>query len=85
MTALERSIERALLAGLVLSGSLLAAGLATQDARWLGPGLVLLMLTPVARVTVVTVDLIRRRQWLFAAISAWVLVVLLASALLPLP
>ena len=39
----------------------------------------LLLLTPVARVVVVTIDLLRRRDWVFAATSAWILGVLLFS------
>jgi uncharacterized membrane protein len=58
---------------------LLAAGLLTGRHAVLAAGMILLMMTPVARVVVVTIDLVRQRDWPFAATSAWILGVLLFS------
>jgi uncharacterized membrane protein len=73
---IERVIEGALAAGLLLSGASLVLGLATATADLLRAGIVLLMLTPVARVVVLTIGLSRQRDWLFATISLFVLAVL---------
>ena len=87
---LEDAVEIALKAGLALSTVLLVAGLALGVA---GPlqgapppdlllqgGILLLMVTPVVRVAVVTVGLALERDWLFTAVSLFVLAVL-ASAI----
>ena len=42
-------------------------------------GVVVLMLTPVARVAVLTLGLLARRDWPFVALSVWILGVLLSS------
>jgi uncharacterized membrane protein len=76
---LERVIEAALTAGVLSSGALLLAGLLLDSPRPLVWGIVLLMATPVVRVAVVTVGLLKQRDWLFAAVSAWVLAVLLSG------
>jgi uncharacterized membrane protein len=56
--------------------------LGRQDPlRW---GAILLMLTPVARVVVVTIALLARRDVAFGAISLWILVVLTTSLALSL-
>jgi uncharacterized membrane protein len=79
-TGLDRVIEAVLSVGLLLSASLLAGGLffGSQEAlRW---GALLLMMTPVARVVVVTVGMTLERDWVFAAVSLWILAVLVWSA-----
>jgi hypothetical protein len=76
---LDRVIEVVLTAGLLASSVLLAAGLFTGRHGLLAAGMILLMMTPVARVVVVTIDLVRQRDWPFAATSAWILGVLLFS------
>jgi uncharacterized membrane protein len=76
LSRLEDVIEIALTAGLVLSTVLLVTGLVlgtTTPLRW---GIVLLMLTPVARVAVVTVGLAFERDWTFTLVSFFVLAVL---------
>ena len=78
-TELDRVIEVVLTAGLLASSVLLAAGLFTGRHGLLSAGMMMLMLTPVARVVVVTIDLVRQRDWTFAATSAWILGVLLFS------
>ena len=78
-TALDRTIEVVLTAGLLASGGLLVAGLASGRAGLLKWGILILMATPVARVVVVTVGLLRERDWLFAAVSLWILAVLASS------
>jgi uncharacterized membrane protein len=73
---LEDVIEKALKVGLALSTGLLLVGLvlnATWPLRW---GILLLMLTPVARVGVVTVGLALERDWVFATVSFVVLAIL---------
>lgn len=42
-------------------------------------GVLVLMFTPVVRVVVVTLGLLRERDWLFAGISAFVLTVILSG------
>jgi uncharacterized membrane protein len=76
---LEDVIEKALMLGLALSTGLLLVGLILglpAPLRW---GIVLLMLTPVARVAVVTVGLALERDWTFTLVSLSVLVVLAAG------
>jgi len=79
---LERAVGVVLTAGLMVSSGFLIAGLLLGGRldllRW---GTLFLMMTPVLRVVVVTVGLIRRRDWLFSLISLWILGVL-ASTLL---
>ena len=76
---LERIVEVALTAGVAVSGLLLVAGLVLGATAPLWWGVLLLMVTPVARVLVVTVGLILDHDWLFAGISLFVLGVLLSS------
>ena len=76
---LDEVIEAVLTGGLAISSVLLLAGLLLARPGLLTAGIVLLLLTPVARVVVVTIDLVRRRDWVFAATSAWILGVLIFS------
>ena len=76
---LERIVEAALTAGVAVSGLLLVAGLFLGSTAPLWWGVLLLILTPVARVLVVTVGLILDHDWLFAGVSLFVLGVLLSS------
>lgn len=78
-TELDRVIEGVLSVGLLCSSVLLVAGLVAARPHLLSAGIVLLMLTPLARVVVVTIDLLRQRDWAFAATSVWILGVLLFS------
>ena len=78
-TTLDRVIELVLTVGLVLSATLLVVGLVRGQASALRAGILLLMLTPLARVVVVTVGLLKRRDWFFALASLWILGVLLSS------
>ena len=78
-TELDRVIEGVLSVGLLCSSVLLVAGLVASRPHLLSAGIVLLMLTPLARVVVVTIDLLRQRDWAFAATSLWILGVLLFS------
>ena len=74
--ALEDVIETALKVGLALSTALLLAGLVLGTSAPLRWGIVLLMLTPVARVAVVTVGLALERDWTFTIVSFLVLAIL---------
>ena len=78
-TALERTIEVVLTTGLLASAGLLVAGLALDRAALLKWGILILMATPVARVVVVTLGMLREKDWLFAAVSFWILAVLGSS------
>ena len=78
-SSLDEVIEAVLSGGLAISSVLLLLGLVLSRAGLLTAGIVLLLLTPVARVVVVTIDLLRRRDWVFAATSGWILGVLLFS------
>jgi uncharacterized membrane protein len=79
---LDRTIEAVLSTGLGVSALLLLAGLLLQKEPLLRWGVLLLMVTPAARVVVVTLGLLLRRDWLFAAVSLWILSVLTSSLLL---
>jgi uncharacterized membrane protein len=73
---LERVVEIGLKCGLALSTGLLLVGLVLGAAGPLRWGIVLLMLTPVARVAVVTAGLAIEGDWTFAFVSLFVLAVL---------
>jgi uncharacterized membrane protein len=74
---MERVIEWALTGGLLVSATLLLGGIMTGSTSALSWGIIVLMLTPVARVVVVTSGLLWEREWTFGVISFFVLVVLL--------
>jgi uncharacterized membrane protein len=78
-TRLDRVVEIVLTLGLAASGLLLLAGLAAGRGRLLWTGILVLLLTPAARVVVVTAGLVQRRDWLFALVSLWILGVLASS------
>lgn len=78
-TRLDRVVEIVLTLGLGGSGLLLLAGLAAGHGRLLWTGLLVLLLTPAARVVVVTAGLVQRRDWVFALVSLWILGVLASS------
>ncbi len=76
METIERVVEGVLTVGLAVSTLLLVVGLAsgaTPALRW---GILLLMATPVARVAVLTFGLLLRRDFVFGALSLFVLGVL---------
>jgi uncharacterized membrane protein len=79
---LHQTIEAVLALGLLASAALLACGLLLPDESVLRAGL--LMLTPAARVVVLSVGLLLERDWLFGSISLWILGVLLGSLVLAL-
>ena len=62
--------------GLLASATLLMTGLLLSRAGVLRAGMILLMLTPVARVVVLTAGLLRQRDYVFGAVSLWILGVL---------
>jgi uncharacterized membrane protein len=78
-SALDRTIEVVLMGGLLASATLLVSGLALDRANLLRWGMLVLMTTPVARVVVVAIGMIRERDWLFTAVSLWILAVLGSS------
>ncbi len=65
--------------GLVVSSSLFILGLALGTSGPLKWGILLLMLTPVARVVILTVGLLHERDFLFGLVSLFVLGVLLSG------
>ena len=73
---LEGLIEATLTAGILVSAALLVAGLGLAGESALRLGTVLLMLTPVARVVILTVGLLLRRDWRFGLTSLVVLLIL---------
>ena len=76
---LDRAVEIVLTGGLVVGALLLLTGLVVgrqEPLRW---GISALMLTPVARVVVVTIGMFARRDVVFGFISLWILVVLATS------
>ncbi len=76
VSSLERAIEAVLTGGVLVSGGLLLAGFALGRAAPLRWGILLLMMTPVARVVVVTLGLLYERDWVFMLVSLWILLVL---------
>lgn len=78
---LARAIEVVLTAGLALSAGLLCYGLLRGSAPALQWGILLLMLTPVARVFVLTIGLFHQRDWPFGLLSMFILGVLCVSML----
>lgn len=76
---IERAIEGALTTGLAASGALFILGLGLGTAPLLKWGLLLLMLTPVARVVILTAGLLLERDLLFGLVSLFVLGVLLSG------
>ena len=80
-SALDKTVEIVLTLGLAASAVLLAAGLFLGHQGLLQAGILLLMLTPVARVVVVTVGLFAEGDRLFGMISLGILLVLSGSVL----
>jgi uncharacterized membrane protein len=88
LTRLERSIALVLRTGVVVSSICLAVGLglsltggAERAAETLLQiGLIVLICTPAARVLISTVEYVIERDWRFAALTAIVLLELVASA-----
>jgi uncharacterized membrane protein len=78
-TRLDRAVEIVLTAGLGVSALLLLAGLLAARGGLLWWGVLVLLLTPVARVVVVTIAFVHRRDWVFAAVSLWIVGVLAFS------
>jgi len=83
---LERQVGRLLQTGVLLAASCLAIGLVLSmtaggslAARLLTAGLVVLMLTPLARVVASLVAYVRLRDWFFAGMTVLVFVVLVAA------
>jgi Protein of unknown function (DUF1634) len=84
---LETQLGRLLMAGLLTSAALLAAGLfLTEATQWQRPGstiltigLIILMATPILRVLVSLIEYWRMRDWFFVATTLAVLAVLLTT------
>jgi len=79
LVALERTVEVVLTLGLGVAFLLLLFGLALAHEGILRAGIVILMFTPVARVLLVTLGLLKARDLLFGLLSAFVLAVLASS------
>jgi uncharacterized membrane protein len=79
VVTLEQVVEGVLTLSLVSAGGLLVAGLLRGQEDVLRAGIVILLFTPVARVVLVTAGLLRARDYLFGALSAFVLTVLASS------
>jgi uncharacterized membrane protein len=77
--SLERVVEVALAAGLFTSSLLMLFGLVGSHEAALRAGILILLFTPVARVGLLTVVLLFRRDILFGSISTFVLAVLASS------
>ena len=88
MSRLERTIASVLRAGVVISSACLALGLlltlvavgGRAPEVLLDTGILVLICTPAARVLVSTLQYISQRDWHFAALTAIVLIELVASA-----
>jgi uncharacterized membrane protein len=86
-TRLERTIGMVLRGGVTTSSICLAAGLVLTIGGFaraanllLHSGVIVLLATPVARVLASIVEYVRERDWRFVALTAIVLVELMASA-----
>ena len=73
-------LEAVLAAGVLASAAVLASGLVLGRPGLLLVGLLLLILTPVARVLAVTAGFALARDWAFAALALAVLTVLATGA-----
>jgi uncharacterized membrane protein len=73
-------LEAVLAGGVLVSAAVLLGGLALGRPGLLHLGLVLLILTPVARVVAVTAGFALARDWTFAALALTVLAVLATGA-----
>lgn len=80
-SALDKTIEVVLTLGLVGSAVLLALGLLIGKAGLLQAGVLVLMLTPLARVVVVTVVLFDEGDRFFGTVSLGILLVLIGSVI----
>jgi uncharacterized membrane protein len=78
-TRLDRAIEIALTAGLLVSAALMSAGLLLERPPLVRLGILLLLFTPLVRVVVVTIGFSLRREWIFVGLSLWILAVLGSS------
>jgi uncharacterized membrane protein len=78
-SGLDKTIEVVLTLGLAGSALLLVLGLTLDRAQLLQVGILLLMMTPVARVVVVTVGLFHEGDKLFGFVSLGILTVLITS------
>lgn len=78
---IERVIEGALTVGLLVSSALFIVGLVLGADGLLKGGILLLMLTPVARVVILTVGLLHERDFRFGLVSLFVLGLLLSGIL----
>ena len=78
-SSLDKTIEVVLTLGLAGSALLLVLGLTLGRPHLLQAGILLLMLTPVARVVVVTVGLFHEGDKLFGFVSLGILMVLITS------
>ena len=76
---IESLIELVLTVGLLASTALFVVGLALGSSALLKWGILFLMLTPVARVVILTFGLFRQRDVLFGLVSLFVLGVLLSG------
>jgi uncharacterized membrane protein len=80
-SSLHKTIEVVLTLGLAASALLLVLGLTLGRSQFLQAGILLLMLTPVARVVVVTVGLFHEGDRLFGFVSLGILTVLISSVI----
>lgn len=76
---IESLIELVLTVGLLASTALFVVGLALRSNGLLKWGILFLMLTPVARVVILTLGLFRQRDVAFGLVSLFVLGVLLSG------
>lgn len=76
---IESLIEIVLTVGLLASTAFFVVGLALRSSGLLTWGLLILMLTPVARVVILTLGLFRQRDLVFGFVSLFVLGVLLSG------
>jgi len=84
---LERFVGLSLRIGVTTSSAALALGLVlaifgddVAAAALLNAGVLILLLTPVARVLISIIEYARERDWMFVALTCVVLVELMASA-----
>ncbi len=78
-SALDKTIEAVLTLGLAGSAALLTLGLFLGRSGLLQAGVLMLMLTPLARVVVVTVVLFDEGDRFFGTVSLGILLVLIGS------
>lgn len=76
-----RPVDHTTLADYTTIHGILAGFFALKPIGWIQTGVLVLILTPIMRVALSLVDFLKERDWLYAAITAIVLAVIISNSL----